>query len=350
MPSDYDVFISHCSADKVLAEKLVDILLNNGCNVGSDRILCTSLEGMGIPAGTDSFIQFLQEQIQGAKLVILLLTENYFASIFCVCEMGAAWGMGLNVFPLVVPPLSKSDLHGVLKVAQASDILEAASLDELRDVVRDNLTSSVKTARWNLKRDEFLKEARKIISKLPKPAKVDRSELTTAEENYAAALEELSVKNDEIALLNEKNKALGECKDAKQVKAVLAEFTDDEDQFKKLCEVAASALGQLRSATRSALYWHMRGGEFRPDRDDWDDVNAAEEIDELIDHEDNTCSANTEHPRVAKAEQALQELANFISEQKFDDKSPFVAAFLEEYEFPLSMGNKEFWGQFLAHV
>jgi hypothetical protein len=350
MPSQHDIFISHCSADKALAGKLVDILLNNGCNVSSDRILCTSLEGMGIPAGTASFIEFLREQIQAPKLVILLLTENYFASIFCVCEMGAAWGMGLKVFPLVVPSLDKSDLHGVLKVTQASDILEPASLDELRDVVKEQLGTDVKTARWNVKRDEFLKEARKIIAKLPKPTKVDRSELATVEENYAAALEELSAKNDEIALLHEKNKALEQCKDAKQVKAVLSKFTDDEDQFKKLCEGAAESLGQLRSATQTALYWHMRGGEFLPDREDWDDVKAAEEIKEIIDHEDNTCSANTNHPRVGKAERALQELANFIREKEFDDQSPFVAAFQEEYEFPLSMSNKEFWSQFLAIV
>ncbi len=349
MPTQYDIFISHSSKDKALAEKLVDVLLTNGCDVSANRILCTSLEGLGIPAGTPSFIEFLREKIQRPKLVILLLTENYFASTFCVCELGAAWGMGLNTFPLVVPPLDKGKLKGTLKVTQAGDILDASYLDELRDAVNEHLYTNVKTARWNLKRDEFLKVAPSIISTLEKPSTVDRTELVAAEANYQAALDEVASKDEENDTLKAQIEELRKCKDATQVNAVVSKFSNDEQQFNALCERAEERLRKVQYATQTALYWHMRSGTYCPESNEWENVREAADIQEVIDPEDNTCYVNKSHPRVSKALEALGELSNFISEKEVDESS-FAADFAAENEFPLSLSNKEFWSQYLVSV
>ena len=150
------IFLSHASKDKSLAESLAD-LLTAGCAVNPNDILCTTLEGKGIPAGTSSFIEYLRQQIQKPNLVILLLSENFFASAFCLCELGAVWGMDLPNFPLVVPPLDKGDLKATLAATQAGDVTNPSYLDELRDVVQRTLGTSVPTPTWNVKRDAFLK-------------------------------------------------------------------------------------------------------------------------------------------------------------------------------------------------
>ena len=122
------IFISHALKDKALADKLVD-LLTSGCAVSPNDVLCTSLEGKGIPPGTPSFIAYLQEQLQNPELVILLVSENFFASPICLCELGAVWGMGLPNIPLVVPPMKKSQLKATLALVQAGDITSSSYLD-----------------------------------------------------------------------------------------------------------------------------------------------------------------------------------------------------------------------------
>jgi hypothetical protein len=350
MPTHHDIFISHSSKDTDLAAKLVDVLLTNGCDVSVNRILCTSLEGMKIPPGTPSFIEFLRQEIQHPKLVVLLLTDNYFASTFCVCELGAAWGMGLNTFPLLVPPLDKGDLKGTLKVTQAGSILDGSYLDELRDSVIDLLGEKVKTSRWNLKRDEFLKAAPRIISKLPKPSTVDRTKLEEVEQNYQGSLEEIDAKNEEIETLQAQIAELEKVKDAEKVRTIKRKYTGHQEQFDALCKEAEATLEPLNSATCSALYWSLRRISYQPEgEDEWGDARKADSINEVTCLDDGTCSPNDDHPRVRKADRALEKLANFIRDMEFE-KSSFFKDFAEEHEYPLNLGNKEFWGQYLAYV
>ena len=48
-----DVFISHSSQDKVLAERVVD-LLRSALNLRADTIRCTSVDGYRLAVGADS--------------------------------------------------------------------------------------------------------------------------------------------------------------------------------------------------------------------------------------------------------------------------------------------------------
>ena len=45
-----DVFISHSSIDKDIAERLIDIL-NTALKLGNEQIRCTSVEGYKLPGG-----------------------------------------------------------------------------------------------------------------------------------------------------------------------------------------------------------------------------------------------------------------------------------------------------------
>lgn len=350
MSKQIDVFISHASKDKALAEKLVDLLLENGCGLTSSQILCSSLEGMGIPVGTSNFIEFLREQLQQPKLTILLLTENYFDSTFCICELGAVWGMGLPTFPLVVAPLTKSKIKGVLGVTQCVDIQESSGLDELHDKVVAALHCLNNTPRWNVKRDEFLRKAPKLISGLEKPSKVKSEDLSAALSNYEAAQTELQRKDEDIERLESLVEDLKKCKDSKQVRAVKIKHSSDESIFKDHCESIQSSLWKLKRATRLAIFWQLKGDEYRPKgTDEWNEVRDAVAEEEVFEPDEGECQPDSSHPTVAKALQNLEAFSSWLTELEQNDSS-FIEDLGSDHEFPISLGNKKFWSEFLLPI
>src|SRR5690349_5879628 len=115
------IFVSHAATDSAIADKVVDLLATAmGINVQKD-VTCTSLEGLKIPAGMD-FKQFIKEQIQEPKIVLLLISKNYFASQFCLAELGASWAMSHRIIPFLVPPCKSDDMKAVLSGIQALKI------------------------------------------------------------------------------------------------------------------------------------------------------------------------------------------------------------------------------------
>jgi len=113
------IFISHAVKDKKLADSLVD-LFQTGMDIKSRDIFCSSLEGLGIPSGSN-FIEHIKSQLQSPEVVVALLSPNYFESQFCICELGATWAMSHELIPILVPPASYKDLKGVLLPTQKKE-------------------------------------------------------------------------------------------------------------------------------------------------------------------------------------------------------------------------------------
>lgn len=82
------VFISHSSANKQYGSSLVDLL--TGIGVPTTDIIFTSNPAYGIPIGKNIF-DWLKSQIAEKSFVVFLLSEEYYDSIACLNEMGAAW-------------------------------------------------------------------------------------------------------------------------------------------------------------------------------------------------------------------------------------------------------------------
>lgn len=335
------IFLSHSSSDKDLVDALSD-LLTTGCGIRGDQIIITTLPGQGIPAGSSNYIAWLQQELADSALVILLLSPNYFESKFCLCEMGATWGLEKSFFSLVVPPLKKSEVKAVMAVSQNLSIEDESCLDELRDKVHELLDSKLKTAIWSVKRDAFLKKLPSLLKKLPQPDKVPISSLQEAEGKYSASLEVIAAKDEEIEDLKTQVADLEKCKDQAQVKKVRAKHSSLEDQFEELCESAGKALRNIELAS-SDLLFNERGGPGQPvmDTDWYESANRAASNQEIS--TDDGYSVCVDHPRVRKAEAALDALQSFID--RLPDER-FQKDFEDEHEFPLNLSNKEFW-QFL---
>lgn len=102
------IFLSHASKDRKLVEYFVDFL-QIGLNLNSDEIYCTSFGD--IQTG-HNFVDSIKANITiNTKYIIFLMTPNYFNSYFCLSELGAAWALNHNIYPIIVPPLDYNILN-----------------------------------------------------------------------------------------------------------------------------------------------------------------------------------------------------------------------------------------------
>jgi hypothetical protein len=83
-----NIFISHSSKNLAYGQAIVDLLVAVG--VSSDQIIFTSNDAFGIPTG-QSIFNWLKARITEKPHVIYLLSSEYYSSIACLNEMGAAW-------------------------------------------------------------------------------------------------------------------------------------------------------------------------------------------------------------------------------------------------------------------
>jgi hypothetical protein len=82
------IFISHSSKDKKYGDALLGLL--TGLGLKRDEIIYTSNDLYGIPLGKKIY-EYLRNNIDTNVHMIFLLSNNYFESIACLNEMGAAW-------------------------------------------------------------------------------------------------------------------------------------------------------------------------------------------------------------------------------------------------------------------
>jgi len=81
-------FISHSSKNFHYGESIVQLLIDIG--VSHEDIIFTSKSGFGIPKGENIF-DWLKSKIEDKPFVIYLLSDEYYSSVACLNEIGAAW-------------------------------------------------------------------------------------------------------------------------------------------------------------------------------------------------------------------------------------------------------------------
>lgn len=82
------IFISHSSKNADYGQALVNLL--TGIGITPNSIIFTSDTSYGIPAGENIF-EWLKHHISEKSFVIYLLSPEYYSSVACLNEMGAAW-------------------------------------------------------------------------------------------------------------------------------------------------------------------------------------------------------------------------------------------------------------------
>ncbi len=230
------IFISHSTADKALAEKFVDFL-KEAIGVPNDAIFCSSVNGHGIPLGTD-FNEYMKSKIQNPELVILLMTPSYMESAFCLMELGATWAQSLRRVPIVVPPTNFDAVTKTLGLSQAWKIDDHAKLIDLREVIKQiPIVLEPRTEHvWESKRTVWKADLKNQLKKLAPATKVSAADHHQLESEKAGLMAELATMEEAYNKSQEVVEELKAAKDPDAVKEIMSarDGFDAEAKFEEL--------------------------------------------------------------------------------------------------------------------
>ncbi len=342
-----EIFISHAVADKDIAAELVR-LLASGLNITGEKVFCSSLPGRSIPGGFN-FVNHIKNALSEAKVVLLLITENYFNSQFCLAEIGACWISKDCVVPIIVPPVGYEKLKATLSLQQAWRIDNDDDLNSLADDICKPLKLEVKYAQWGVEKGVFLRNVDTLIKEQ------DFSEFILPDE-YEKRKKELEYCTDELQKLQdqlkEKDQTIEEIKKLKD-KSEIQKFEISQmsewEEFELLCKDVKKALANIPSIVSKALFYEKKGKTL-PTR--WtnyqieDEIERASDSNMLICVEDEPVWTNHEHPKVSDAKDLLDELEEFMSENS-DKLRPIIE---DKYQISYDLADKDFWSKFLGGI
>lgn len=273
-----EIFVSHATRDQELAEAVVE-LLQLGSGVPGNQIFYASGAGMGVPAGA-RFNEYIRSKAEEASLVIAIVSPAFQESAFSIAEVGAAWMLQANFFPLTVPGFTHRDLEGVLVGVQVQSLDDPKALAELHDRVCEALDLTGDTTRWTTQQAKFLARLDDLVARLDGPKKVPYEDLTRAENERDGTQAALQESESQMKALEERFETLREAKTREEAVAAAAP-ADEEAHFNELRDSARGALRELPRAVQTAISFDIRSEEM-PIPSRWDDAYGAEEVEEAL--------------------------------------------------------------------
>lgn len=128
------IFISHSSIDRNEASKLVD-LLRSALNLCAREIRCSSVDGYRLPAGANVADQLRMEV--HADVFIGLLSNQAMKSLWVNFELGARWGSGRPLIPLLTRGTQVSDLKHELGPIAGLNLLSTSQTNHLHQLIAE---------------------------------------------------------------------------------------------------------------------------------------------------------------------------------------------------------------------
>lgn len=128
------VFICHSSKDGSEAGRLID-LLRSALNLTAKEIRCSSVDGYRLPAGA-SVAERLKMEVH-ADVFVGLLSSQAMGSPWAVLELGARWGSGRSLIPLLTRDTRASDLKDLLGPIGELSALSAGQAGQLHQLVAE---------------------------------------------------------------------------------------------------------------------------------------------------------------------------------------------------------------------
>ena len=165
------IFITHSSKDKEYVVILCDLLKK--MNIPKENIICTSDSRYKIPNGESTYV-WLKKQFMKSNLhMIFVLSRNYFKSLPCLNEMGAAWLMAEKTDLLLLPGFGFSELkkyeccldkniQGV-SIDSGDRELKAWLANLKKDILEEFGIGSIDELEWEDDRDEFIKKMKAVV-------------------------------------------------------------------------------------------------------------------------------------------------------------------------------------------
>lgn len=154
------LFISHAFNDKESVEKIISLFEFLG--LGDSNMVCSSIDGYGIPLGEDIFEYLRNLYIDSELFVLYIHSQEYYKSAVCLNEMGAAWVIKTEYCSILLPGFEYKDMRGVVKsgtIAIKLDNEDATTrLNELKEKLVEFFSLPVKNQNaWERHRNNLLK-------------------------------------------------------------------------------------------------------------------------------------------------------------------------------------------------
>ena len=144
------IFISHSSKDKQYGEALVKLL--RGLGLKRDQIIFTSNDDYGIPIDMNIF-EYLKKQINEGAYMIYLLSNDYYGSVACLNEMGAAWVVQNDYTVIGIPGFHFDNpkfLNGAIDPRRIGFTIDNKKrIVEFKNKLLERLQLEVDEADWN---------------------------------------------------------------------------------------------------------------------------------------------------------------------------------------------------------
>lgn len=161
------VFISHASKDSEYVKAFVNLLEDIG--LSEDEIVCSSISGYGIPLGADIY-DWLSSQFQEFNLhIIFMLSDNYYKSVACLNEMGAAWVLKQRYDSVLLPDFDFVQIKGAINPNKIGIKLDSEvdelnhRLNELKETLIEEFSlKAISATKWERHRNEFVENIKEI--------------------------------------------------------------------------------------------------------------------------------------------------------------------------------------------
>lgn len=206
------IFISHSSKDKTICDAFIDLL--EGIGLSENVILYSSSPRHGIPGDMDIF-EYLRSHLDGGINVYYMLSDNYYQSVYCLNEMGAAWVKQNDSSTFLLPNFTKS-IEGVIdNKKKAFTLNNPIDLVYLKNKLIAEFKIEVSEAKWEEIKNKFLNIVNAELEKFKGMQQLESLQKT--EQAYAAEqeirdkilheleIEKVQVTIDKQAELYEKN-------------------------------------------------------------------------------------------------------------------------------------------------
>ncbi|GAO01446.1 hypothetical protein PSR1_00300 [Anaeromyxobacter sp. PSR-1] len=311
------------------------------------QIFCSSEKGQGIKPGAE-FKDSIKNNLNDADTVVALISDNYYNSAFCMCELGGAWLTSKDFIPVLVPPATYSGMKAVLNGLQALKIENEKDLDELRDelIKRLSIESPHGTPRWCERRDDFLGSLDETLKQVSQSPVVPREQLDKVETELKEYVAALKAAKSEIASREALIAKLKAAKDKAEVDAIVFADLGEADAFRSLVSSANTAIERLSPTARAALFSEEIGEDYSPES--WDaEVKSALDYKEVkLTNQEDRLRPNHDKPLVKAAAGVIYDLRKWLDSS--ERSSQFFEWYASKYkgEQP-DLRDRSFWDRHL---
>lgn len=155
------LFISHSSKDDKKIKPLIDLIENIG--VHHNQIFYSSNPVYGVGLGENIFTR-LKTELEDNVFALFMLSDNFYESPVCLCEMGAVWIKSNKQIPILIPPFGFNGIQGVFPGSLGFLMNDKSQLNNFKGELESHFKlTPIHISRWEEKRDEYILKINELL-------------------------------------------------------------------------------------------------------------------------------------------------------------------------------------------